>query len=251
VSALQYVTATKNVTVYVVKGYDAASLADFGLATRVSNQNYEVKDLDLIATGGVPSDADVVLLASPGLDLSAADADHLRTYLAGSGRLLVLLDLSQLSEKTPQLEELLGNYGLGVQRLLVARGTPTATRTVGRSTCCPSTIPRHRVAAVERRPPAAGAGGHGAEVLDLKKRALTIEALLSTSENSWGKVNYNTATTTSKEPATRTGPSPSPTRSPTRPRRRARGTPSSWWCPRRRSCSRASRRSPPATPTSS
>ena len=62
-------------------------------AAAVTGQNYEVKDLDLIAAGSVPADADVVLLASPGLDLSAADADHLRAYLAGGGRMLVLLDL--------------------------------------------------------------------------------------------------------------------------------------------------------------
>jgi ABC-type uncharacterized transport system involved in gliding motility auxiliary subunit len=44
------------------------------------------------------------------------------------------------------------------------------------------------------------------KVSELKKRALTIEALLSTSENSWGKVNYSSATTTDKQAGDVEGP---------------------------------------------
>lgn len=207
VSALQYVTATKNVTVYVVKGYDAASLADFGLGSKVADQNYDVKDLDLIAAGSVPDDADVVLLASPGLDLSAADADHLRTYLAGGGRLLVLLDLAQLAERTPQLEELLGNYGLGVQRLLVVEGDANRYAYSRPFYLLPKYEYHDIVSPLSNADlPLLVPGAMALKVLDLKKRALTLEALLSTSENSWGKVNYNTATTTSKEAGDVDGP---------------------------------------------
>ena len=189
VSALQFVTAEKVVTVYVVKGYDAASLADYGLASAVEGQNYAVKELDLIAAGGVPADADVVLLASPGLDLSAADAEHLRTYLAGGGRMLVLLDLEHLAARAPQLEELLGNYGLGVQRLLVVEGD-TSRYAYSRPFYLLPKYEYHDIVA-----PLSSADlpllmpvAMALKVSELKKRALTIEALLSTSENSWGKV---------------------------------------------------------------
>jgi ABC-2 type transport system permease protein len=207
VSALQFVTAEKVVTVYVVKGYDAASLADYGLAPAVEGQNYAVKELDLIATGGVPADADVVLLASPGLDLSAADAEHLRSYLAGGGRMLVLLDLEHLAAKAPQLEELLGNYGIGVQRLLVVEGN-TSRYAYSRPFYLLPKYEYHDIvsplssADLPLLMPVAMA----LKVSELKKRALTIEALLSTSENSWGKVNYRSATTTNKEAGDVEGP---------------------------------------------
>jgi ABC-2 type transport system permease protein len=207
VSALQYVTATKNVTVYVVKGYDASGLADFNLATKVAGQNYEVKDLDLIAAGSVPADADVVLLASPKLDLSAADADHLRAYLAGGGRMMVLLDLAQLAEKTPQLEELLGNYGLGVQRVLVIEGDTNRYAYSRPFYLLPKYEYHDIVSPLSNADlPLLVPGAMALKVLDLKKRALTIEALLSTSANSWGKVNYSTATTVEKEAGDVEGP---------------------------------------------
>lgn len=207
VSALQFVTAAKNVTVYVVKGYDAQSLLDYGLSAKVQDQNYEVKDLDLIAAGGVPADADVVMLANPGLDLSAADADHLRTYLAGGGRMMVLLDLSQIAERTPQLEELLGNYGLGVQRLLVVEGDANRYAYNRPFYLLPKYEYHDIVSPLSNADlPLLMPGAMALKVLDLKKRSLTIEALLTTSENSWGKTNYRSATTAEKERGDVEGP---------------------------------------------
>ncbi len=207
VSALQYVTAAKNVTVYVVKGYDAEGLTDYGLTSTVEGQNYVVKELDMIAAGSVPADADVVLLASPRLDLSAADADHLRAYLAGGGRLMVLLDLARLAERAPQLEELLGNYGLGVQRLLVIEGDTNRYAYSRPFYLLPKYEYHDIVSPLSSADlPLLVPGAMALKVLALKKRALTIEALLSTSENSWGKMNYSTATSTTKDAGDVEGP---------------------------------------------
>jgi ABC-type uncharacterized transport system involved in gliding motility auxiliary subunit len=207
VSALQYVTAAKLVTVYVIKGYDAESLADYGLSAAVTGQNYDVKDLDLIAAGSVPADADVVLLANPRLDLSAADADHLRTYLAGGGRMLVLLDLAQLGERTPQIEELLGNYGLAVQRLLVVEGDSNRYAYSQPYYLLPKYEYHDIVAPLSSADlPMLMPVVMALKVLDLKKQSLQIEALLTTSENSWGKVDYSNATSVAKEARDVEGP---------------------------------------------
>jgi ABC-2 type transport system permease protein len=207
VSALQYVTATKLVTVYTLKGYGAAGLADYGLATTVTNQNYAVKDLELIASGSVPSDADVVILANPALDLTAADADHLRTYLAGGGRMLVLLDLAKLANRTPQLEELLGNYGLGLERLLVVEGDSNRFAYSRPYYLLPKYEYHDIVAPLSSADlPLLVPAAMALKVLDLKKQSLTLEALLTTSANSWGKVDYSNATTTAKERGDLEGP---------------------------------------------
>lgn len=207
VSALQFVTAEKVVTVYALKGYAAKDLADYGMVSAVEGQNYAVKALDLIASGGVPADADVVLLADPGLDLSAADAEHLRTYLAGGGRLVLLLDLAQLPARAPQLEELLGNYGLGVLRLLVIEGDANRFAYNRPFYLLPKYEYHDIVSPLSSANlPVLVPGAMALKVLDLKKRALTVEALLTTSQNSWGKVNYSSATTVAKEAGDVEGP---------------------------------------------
>lgn len=207
VSALQYVTATKLVTVYTVKGYGAASLTDYGLATTVTNQNYAVKDLELIAAGSVPTDADVVILANPSLDLTAADADRLRAYLAGGGRMLVLVDLAKLGNRTPQLEELLGNYGLGLERLLVVEGDSTRFAYSRPYYLLPKYEYHDIVAPLSSADlPLLVPGAMALKVLDLKKQSLKLEALLTTSANSWGKVDYSNAKTVEKERGDLEGP---------------------------------------------
>jgi ABC-2 type transport system permease protein len=207
VSALQFVTAAKVPTVYVVKGYDAQDLADYGLVAAVERQNYAVKDLDLIAAGGVPADADVVLLANPGRDLTAADGDRLRAYLAGGGRLMVLLDLMKVPEPASKLEELLGNYGLGVRRLLVIEGDANRYAFNQPFYLLPKYSYHDIVSPLSSANlPLLVPGAMALAVLELKKRALTIDELLSSSQNSWGKVNYSTATSVAKEARDAEGP---------------------------------------------
>jgi hypothetical protein len=116
-------------------------------------------------------------------------------------------DLEHLAQRAPQLEELLGNYGLGLQRLLVIEGD-TNRYAYSRPFYLLPKYEYHDIvsplssADLPLLMPVAMA----LKVLDLKKRALTIEALLSTSENSWGKVNYTNATTTEKEAGDVEGP---------------------------------------------
>jgi ABC-2 type transport system permease protein len=206
VSALQFVTAAKVVTVYVLKGYDATDLTSYGLTQSVEGKNYAVKELDLIAAGRVPADADVVLLADPGLDLSAADAEHLRTYLAAGGRLMVL-NLEHLAARAPQLEELLGNYGLGLQRLLVIEGDTNRFAYSRPYYLLPKYSYHDIVAPLSKANlPLLMPGAMALKVLDLKKKALTIEELLTTSENSWGKLNYSSATSVDKQAGDVDGP---------------------------------------------
>ena len=121
--------------------------------------------------------------------------------------MVLLLDLAQLPGRAPQLEELLGNYGLGVQRLLVIEGD--ANRFVYNRPFY--LLPKYEYHDIVS--PLSSADlpllmpvAMALKESELKKRALTIEALLSTSENSWGKVNYSSATTTSKEAGDVEGP---------------------------------------------
>jgi ABC-2 type transport system permease protein len=207
VSALQFVSAAKVDTVYVLKGYDASDLSDYGLTATVEGKNYAVKDLDLLAMGGVPDDADVVVLANPGLDLSAADADHLRTYLQRGGRLLVLLELEHLDAHAPQLEELLGNYGLAVQRVLVVEGEASRYAFSRPIYLLPKYEYHDIVSPLSSADlPLLMPQAMALKVLDLKKRALKIESLLTTSQNSWAKVDLAKVVTLAKERSDVEGP---------------------------------------------
>ncbi len=62
------------------------------LAQAMRRERLEVRRLDLREAGGVPEDAECVVIAGPKERITAAETDLLRRYLGRNGRMLVLLD---------------------------------------------------------------------------------------------------------------------------------------------------------------
>ena len=58
----------------------------------LGRDNFRVETVVLAQTGEVPADATVLVVAGPSTDLFPAEADLLRDYLAGGGKLLLMLD---------------------------------------------------------------------------------------------------------------------------------------------------------------
>ncbi|HUI70538.1 MAG TPA: GldG family protein, partial [Spirochaetia bacterium] len=121
-SAINYVTAAKNVTIYVLQGHGEQTLDSFGLATAVGNENYEVKPLVLLTVPAVPADADILLVMAPKTDISNEDDAKIRTYLAGGGRAEFIFDLLKSDNAFPNLEAILQSYGVAVHSMVVVEG---------------------------------------------------------------------------------------------------------------------------------
>ncbi len=60
--------------------------------TALTTEGYEVKSLLLVREGAVPSDASVVIVNGPRQEMTAGELRALADYLAGGGRLLLLID---------------------------------------------------------------------------------------------------------------------------------------------------------------
>ncbi len=83
--------------------------------------NLSVETVTLAQAGAVPSDAAVLVLAGPSTDLLPAEADMLRTYLDGGGKLLVLLDppTGADAENRDNLIGLIADWGIEVGQNIV------------------------------------------------------------------------------------------------------------------------------------
>lgn len=76
-----------------VSGEAAAEKESFGRAAEaLRNENYQVDPLLLAATGDVPADADVVVVAGATRPLLGPEQAALQRYLEGGGALLVMID---------------------------------------------------------------------------------------------------------------------------------------------------------------
>lgn len=86
------------------EGYDLA--VEF-----LRNQRYEVDSLNLLETGEIPEDADLVVIAGPQYDIKPEEAAMIEGYLHTGGAAFVLLDAMR---HTPRLFEVLAQFGVSV-----------------------------------------------------------------------------------------------------------------------------------------
>lgn len=206
-SAIQYVTAEKNLTIYTLTGHGETTLGALGLTNAVSNENYEVKDLNLLTEKTVPAGADIVLVMAPKKDLSAQDADKLRAWLADGGRMVVLMDVITSANPTPNLGQLLSAYGVEVQNVVVVEGDQNKIAAQNPLFIIPN-LGYHDILSPLRTNnyDMVLIGAQAVRTLDLKKRTLKIEPLLTSSARSYGKTDIANAKSVDRAPRDAGGP---------------------------------------------
>jgi ABC-type uncharacterized transport system involved in gliding motility auxiliary subunit len=206
-SAVQFVTAAKNVTLYVLQDHGEQTLDSLGLATAVGNENYAVKSLSLLTEKAVPADADILLVLAPKTDFTIQDADKIRAYLDQGGRAVILVDLLARDKALPNLAGLLQTYGIEVRSAVVVEGDQNKMAAQNPLYVIPS-LEYHDILAPLRTNNYAIIlpGPQVIQTLELKKRTLKVEALLTSSSKSWGKMNITNAKTVSKESGDLSGP---------------------------------------------
>ena len=116
-SAIDYVTTDRIPMVYEISGHGELLLTgDF--ASALSRENVKLQEINLVSTGFIPKDADLVLILAPAEDYSEAEIGALRDYLDGGGHIYVQLQWTKEEEKN--LHGLLAEYGIEVKNGIVS-----------------------------------------------------------------------------------------------------------------------------------
>lgn len=81
----------------------------YGLVDKaLKNENYEIKNINLVATNDVPSDCDVLVLAGPKQSLFPQEASAIGKYLEKGGKAMLLID----PDTDPKLDDVLHAWGI-------------------------------------------------------------------------------------------------------------------------------------------
>ena len=112
-SALSYVSTGYSPKVYEIAGHYENTLDDLSITGAVEKSNFQVGEVNLLRDGGIPEDADVVVLNSPKIDFNTEEIKYLKSYLDGGGHIFIALDLTQ--EPLSALYALLENYNVSMQ----------------------------------------------------------------------------------------------------------------------------------------
>ena len=155
----------------------------------LERENYTVDKLAIVQQGQIPGDATLLIIAGPRTDLLAPEVDAIRRYLAGGGKLMVMLDPPETTKAAPlpNIEGLLREWGFEVGNNIVVDASGIG-QIFGADAATPvaASYPAHPITdkfnlmtayplARSMSPIAGGVGGH------------TPETFIQTSPRSWGE----------------------------------------------------------------
>ncbi len=205
-SAVTYLTNDDLPKIYSLSGHGEYLLSD-DYAKALTNQNMEYEDISLIMENAVPEDADCVLLNAPTADISAEEKEMLLTYLNNGGNLFIITDPAEDGKGYPNLEALMLEYGIQANPGVVldptsryyAYGTPFYL--LPDMVSHPVTEPLLNNGYYILLPVAGGL----TEAEDIRS-TLTVEPLLTTSDDAFSKISGYNMSTYEKEEGDIDGP---------------------------------------------
>lgn len=121
-SAIAYVTGDDLPVLYQVCGHSELAIGG-SLQTSIEKANVEIRDLNLMECETIPKDAGGVVILSPTQDISKDDADKLKSYMDGGGKVIAVTSLTDAP-----LDNLTGvfkDYGLTLTEGLVVDPAPS------------------------------------------------------------------------------------------------------------------------------
>ena len=115
------VTLEKKPHIYVLETntyYDVEQSLGF-IATELINESNEVELLDILTTGNVPEDCDCLIITTLKQDLTEFERDKILEYANNGGKLLFLSSQNLLTVETPNLNQVLAQYGVSIERGII------------------------------------------------------------------------------------------------------------------------------------
>ena len=108
--AVNYVTNDTDHTIYQTTGHGESSLSTT-ITDLMEKNSYTLSEVNLLMTTSIPDDCDLLLMYAPATDLSEDEAQMLRDYLAGGGKVMILSGDANPAD-LPNLAGVLREYGI-------------------------------------------------------------------------------------------------------------------------------------------
>jgi len=112
--AIIYVTSEQLPKVYFLQGHREMDInSDLSsLKARLEGEAHMTDSLNILKSGSIPADTDVIIAASPKADLNNDETAKLEEYLTKGGRMIFLFDILAQGEQLPNFSSLLSEYGV-------------------------------------------------------------------------------------------------------------------------------------------
>ena len=185
--AIKYVTAEVTPVVYFTEGHDEIDM-DYeykNVKDYLEKNNFLVKKLNLISVDKVPEDAEMVIVASPGKDITLNEKDVLDEYLNNGGNAIFMFDYQPNDPSYDQFNSLFSKFNLAVNYDRVKETNennhiPNDPNTILLSVNSNSIIPQRFNTVLNN--------SRSVSILKNAKEYITATSLMRTSENAIGEM---------------------------------------------------------------
>lgn len=191
-SAIAYVTSENLPVLYTLSGHGEKEL-DSTIQEDIEKSNIEIKSLNLISEETVPDDTDCLLINSPATDISEDEKDAIIEYLENGGKAIIFSDYT--TEKLNNFDGILENYGVKRVDGIVIEGDAQHYAMQMPYYLLPD------VNSTDVTSDFASSGyyvlapyAQGIQKLDDVRDTVTIESILTTSDNAYSKTDINSET---------------------------------------------------------
>ena len=201
-SAILNVTNVKSMTIHTLQGHSEEQISS-DITKQLELENYKIAPINLAVKDTKLEEGSVLLVVSPKRDLSSEEEKVIRSYLSKGGRALFLMDL--IENDLPNFKRVFNSYGIDMQKAITVEGDSKYSAQ-NPLYLLPKQQGHDILASLNRndlRVLIPGCESIG--ILGSKKSSLSVEPLLTTSDNAWGKTNLKT-TTSEKEKGDLQGP---------------------------------------------
>ena len=191
-SAIGYVTSENLPVLYTVEGHGEKDM-DSSIKEDIEKANMDIKSLNLLTEGSVPDDADCLFIDSPSTDFSSDEKDAIIEYLENGGKAMIFSDYT--TEDMPNFDAILENYGVQRTEGVVFEGDNQHYA---------MQMPYYLVPTInstDASSETASAGyyvlapyAQGIKKLDDVRDTVTIESILTTSDQAYSKTDLNSNT---------------------------------------------------------
>ena len=191
-SAIGYVTSENLPVLYTVEGHGEKDM-DSSIKEDIEKANMDIKSLNLLTEGSVPDDADCLFIDSPSTDFSSDEKDAIIEYLENGGKAMIFSDYT--TEDMPNFDAILENYGVQRTEGVVFEGDKQHYA---------MQMPYYLVPTInstDASSETASAGyyvlapyAQGIKQLDDVRDTVTIESILTTSDQAYSKTDLNSST---------------------------------------------------------
>ncbi|WP_248929491.1 GldG family protein [Paenibacillus hamazuiensis] len=112
--ALMNLNSKEKHKVYFLSGHQEIPLNQMSVwKSGLESENYEVSDLNLLREGKIPDDAEALFIIGPQNDISDKEAEVIKQYLDGKGKLYFALGFNKdMATKWKNIDALLAAYGI-------------------------------------------------------------------------------------------------------------------------------------------